>query len=131
MREKPRGGVVLDVLIAAGLEAAITARDLLEPLRDQVASNKFEDLLLLTTELVTNSVRHANLPPGSELSLRAMLTGEHVRVEVVDPGPGFDPTDLSLQPGGTSGWGLVLVDRIADRWGVSSRAPTSVWFELG
>jgi hypothetical protein len=29
-----------------------------------------------------------------------------------------------------NGWGLYLVDRLADRWGVTSDVGTTVWFEL-
>jgi anti-sigma regulatory factor (Ser/Thr protein kinase) len=56
-----------------------------------------------------------------------------VRIEVSDGGAGFVPPKRPAprldaeEPGG---WGLVLVDRLADRWGVARDEGTSVWFEL-
>jgi anti-sigma regulatory factor (Ser/Thr protein kinase) len=50
---------------------------------------------------------------------------------VTDPSTG--PTSFGARSDGDSsgGWGLFLVDQIADRWGVR-RTPTGtcVWFEL-
>jgi hypothetical protein len=57
-------------------------------------------------------------------------------VEVADAGQGFDhtsPTRPRAVAGSASasGWGLFLVDRIADRWGaVQMDGETRVWFEL-
>ena len=53
-----------------------------------------------------------------------------VRVEVADPGQGFEPAprdEAMTKPGG---WGLYLVDRIADRWGVIRNRMNRVWFEI-
>ena len=54
-----------------------------------------------------------------------------MRVEVKDGGPGFEPPPPPSSPSeSTSGWGLYLVARIADRWGVETGDDASVWFEL-
>jgi hypothetical protein len=55
-----------------------------------------------------------------------------VRVEVDDPGSGFEPRAPEPDPTKASGWGLYLVDELADRWGVGpgSRGGTRIWFEL-
>jgi anti-sigma regulatory factor (Ser/Thr protein kinase) len=95
-----------------------------------------ENAELLVSELVTNSVRHAGLPPdaGIEFSLRA--TPDVLMVEVADAGKGFedDSPGRSRPRAGTdraSGWGLFLVEHIADRWGaVQMDGETRVWFEL-
>jgi anti-sigma regulatory factor (Ser/Thr protein kinase) len=52
-------------------------------------------------------------------------------VEVTDRGKGFDP-ELVPPPrrSGIGGWGLYLVDRLADRWGVDGDRATRVWFEI-
>ncbi|HEV2951564.1 MAG TPA: ATP-binding protein, partial [Actinomycetota bacterium] len=52
-----------------------------------------------------------------------------LHVDVIDPGPGFDPRHLrpSRENGG---WGLWLLDRLATRWGVERNHVTKVWFEL-
>jgi anti-sigma regulatory factor (Ser/Thr protein kinase) len=87
-------------------------------------------LELLISELVTNAVRHGSERPTDVISLEVRASPTSLRARVSDSGPGFDrpeaPRKGSLSPGG---WGLVLVDSISDRWGVSRRPP-HVWFEL-
>ena len=54
-----------------------------------------------------------------------------VRVEVSDPGGGFD--DSAVPPPSIfqqSGWGLFLVGEVADDWGVTHDRATVVWFEI-
>ena len=112
------------------------ARHAVAGLRPYLEPQVAENAELLVSELVTNSVRHAGLPAdaGIEFSLRA--SAEVLMVEVADAGRGFGdeaPTRLSTKPGAarSSGWGLFLVDRIADRWGaVQMDGETRVWFEL-
>jgi anti-sigma regulatory factor (Ser/Thr protein kinase) len=53
-----------------------------------------------------------------------------VRVSVTDRGPGFVAVDRP-RGGEHSGWGLMMVDQLADRWGVELHEGTEVWFELG
>jgi hypothetical protein len=49
---------------------------------------------------------------------------------VKDPGGGFATPERPPHPGQPDGWGLLLVQRMADRWGVTSNATSEVWFEL-
>ena len=60
------------------------------------------------------------------------LDDEHVRVEVSDTGPGFDPDELP-RPGESKregGWGWSS-SSLASRWGVDSDGTgTMVWFEM-
>ena len=87
------------------------------------------DVELLTTEIVSNAVKHANLDPSQEIILRVVSDG-HVRVEVTDPGPPFEPDLRRIDPA-SSGWGLFLVDVIATSWGVEPEgAGKKVWFEV-
>lgn len=83
---------------------------------------------LLVSELVTNSIRHAG---GGSIALAVQIDETKARVEVVDAGAGFAPPPAP-SPGEQrpSGWGLYLVERFADRWGVSDGGPTRVWFEV-
>ncbi len=87
------------------------------------------DLRLIVSELVTNVVRHAALDPGQEMELRGELAKGRVRVEVSDPGTGFEP-EVTPSPDRGSGWGLYILDRLAHRWGVVRDEPNVVWFEL-
>jgi anti-sigma regulatory factor (Ser/Thr protein kinase) len=108
-----------------------TARARLESLRGTVKDDLFEDLRLLVSEVVTNSVRHAGLGPHDAVELHVTAEPDHVRAEILDAGPGFRPPQTGPVAGAGSGWGLYLVGRVADRWGVDrADGRTRVWFEL-
>jgi hypothetical protein len=50
-------------------------------------------------------------------------------VEVTDPGPGFGEVRApSIYR--DSGWGLYLVEQVANRWGVDRSRWNTVWFEI-
>jgi anti-sigma regulatory factor (Ser/Thr protein kinase) len=90
-----------------------------------------EDVLLLVTELVTNAVRHAGVGPDESLQVELRRWSRRVRVGVADPGDGRARVAPQPDLTDTGGWGLVLVDRIAARWGVESGpSRTYVWFEI-
>ena len=99
---------------------------------DDLAVSERADASLLVSEVVTNSVLHAGAGDDVQILLRARLDDETLRVEVTDPGPGFErrPPEPRLEDEDPGGWGLVLVDRLADRWGVERGAGTCVWFEM-
>lgn len=109
-------------------ESIPIARHTLDRLADALENPTLDNLRLLVSEVVTNSVRHST--SEGTVELRVTVNPYRVRVEVEDHGPGFDPTlaDDSLER--SSGWGLLLVDRLAARWGVVSSLTTTVWFEL-
>jgi anti-sigma regulatory factor (Ser/Thr protein kinase) len=88
------------------------------------------DAELLTSEVVSNAVRHAELDPSQEIVVRIVADG-YVRVEVVDQGPPFE-ADLRRLGSGSNGWGLFLVDSVATSWGVEREGSgKKVWFEVG
>ena len=89
------------------------------------------DVLLHLTELVTNAVRHSGLRPDESVHVKLHQWSRRVRVEVVDPGTAFTRVRPSAREDQTGGWGLLLVDRIAESWGVGrSASGTCVWFEI-
>jgi two-component sensor histidine kinase len=82
---------------------------------------------LLTSEIVTNAVRHADLGEDDRIIVAARLTPDYARVEVRDNGSGFDP-ELRHD---AAGYGLRLMDMLASRWGVDrDGGGTRVWFEV-
>jgi anti-sigma regulatory factor (Ser/Thr protein kinase) len=81
---------------------------------------------LLAAELLTNSIRHAELGPEDRILLRAWLARDYARVEVADGGAGFDPEVRHA----TRGHGLRLVDTLASEWGVERTGGCTVWFEV-
>jgi anti-sigma regulatory factor (Ser/Thr protein kinase) len=114
-----------------GSQAGIAARRAVVAGDSDLPGAVREDVLLLVTELVSNAVRHAGVGADGTLEVELRRWPQRVRVEVVDPGTDFrriPPRSSTDVPGG---WGLVLVDRIAARWGVG-RGPsrTCVWFEV-
>jgi hypothetical protein len=86
-----------------------------------------EDVAMLVSELVSNGVIHAK----TEMRLTVELAGEGVRVALADDSaamPRFAGADLQA----ISGRGLVIIDRLAERWGVE-RLPQGgkvVWVEI-
>src|SRR5690348_8262639 len=93
-----------------------------------LAADDRQTLQLLVSELVTNAIRHANCE--RPLEVRARWNSE-VRVEVVDHGDGFIPQPRAGELQDPGGFGLYLVGRLADRWGVETDDTTCVWFVLG
>jgi anti-sigma regulatory factor (Ser/Thr protein kinase) len=112
-----------------GAEAAGEGRHALDRLDGSIDQPQLEVLRLLVTELVTNSIRHAG--EQSWIALDVDIYSNAVRVSVTDRGSGFErpekPQPHRDRPGG---WGLCLVDRLSDRWGVARGERTSVWFEV-
>ena len=99
----------------------------LRTLRDWRLGGEVVDCaILLTSELVTNAVRHA----GTRVIVRLDTRDHRLRVEVVDaverrPQPRH--ADLLAE----GGRGLELVDALAADWGVDGGpGGKSVWFEL-
>lgn len=85
--------------------------------------------VLLVSELVTNSLRHATGPIGVSL-VRPVDGTAPLLVEVSDPLPD-PPRERSAEPDDESGRGLQLVACSARRWGTrQGRTGKTVWFEL-
>jgi anti-sigma regulatory factor (Ser/Thr protein kinase) len=119
--------MTVDLELEGTPDAAAEARHALENLSDRVPERRLRDVRLLVSELVTNAVRHAE---GEAVRLVVALTGGTLRVEVHDPGNGFEVRDAPTDPLRASGWGLVLVAELSDRWGVDHSPRTRVWFEM-
>ena len=118
----------ISLRLRGGPEAAARARRALSKLRADIDPPLMETLRLLVTELVSNSVRHAR---ADTVILKVLVGRTVVLTEVTDEGPGFDPADAGKPGTDDSGWGLFLVERLAQRWGVTQQADaTKVWFEL-
>jgi anti-sigma regulatory factor (Ser/Thr protein kinase) len=89
-----------------------------------------DDATLLTSELVTNAVRHAGHAEEEPIEVTVSVDERSLRVTVTDRGPGFDPDALDARSG-EGGWGLDLVRRLSSRWGVDRGGlGTDVWFEI-
>jgi len=110
-------------------EAPAQARAALEVFDQILAPDVLEDLQLVVSELVTNSVKFG---PRRPITLALAITGEGiVRGEVIDQGDGETAkVEMTVEPTVAGGWGLHLVDQVAVDWGVHEGS-THVWFEIG
>ncbi|MEU9386118.1 ATP-binding protein [Streptomyces sp. NPDC048279] len=102
-------------------------RELRKLLRHWGKPGRSEIAELLTSELVTNALVHTD----REAVLTAVVGPSQLRVEVRDF-VGRRPRVCAPDTGeGTHGRGMVLVDSLADAWGVQPHeVGKSVWFEL-
>ncbi|MGW5326563.1 ATP-binding protein [Streptomyces sp. NPDC004014] len=103
-------------------------RELRELLRHWGRPGRSEIAELLTSELVTNALVHTD----RDAVLTAVVSAGGLRVEVRDF-VASRPQQRTPDTGeDTNGRGLVLVDSLADSWGVLPHGlGKSVWFELG
>ncbi|MFD4115658.1 ATP-binding protein [Streptomyces niveus] len=84
---------------------------------------------ICVSELVANVINHVG--PGTPVTLAVSTDGAHLRIELRDPDARAMPTLLAPTSGAESGRGLMILDAVADRWGVISRADSKVvWCEL-
>ncbi|EKX63934.1 hypothetical protein STRIP9103_04948 [Streptomyces ipomoeae 91-03] len=96
----------------------------------QIAGEVADTAALLPSELTTNAVR-AKSTHGRNIGVRFELTGTGLRLEVSDSGDG-KPELRRAGDEDVSGRGLVLVDALADDWGVAPRVGVGkvVWVLL-
>jgi anti-anti-sigma factor len=88
---------------------------------------------LLTSELVTNAVIHSSPDAGGTVGLSITTYPDHVRIDVTDPGSGFEIDHLPPRPRDFGGHGLVVVEGLSSRWGTTRAGADGgfcVWFEL-
>ncbi len=118
--------------LTPSVEAVSEARLSLEELRSSVRAQMLETAQILVNELVTNSVRHTRLTPQDRITLKVTISSGMLRAEVCDPDLGFEATPREKPgPYQTSGWGLYIVEQLAERWGMERDTQKCVWFELG
>src|SRR3954469_25880000 len=113
--------------LAGGPYAVTAARLALADLESQLDTSVAFDVRLLVSELVTNSVQHAAVAAEESIVLEVAIGDERVRVTVRDEGPGFEPPASPPPEDADAGWGLFLVEQLADSWGVDGK---TVWFEI-
>jgi len=95
-----------------------------------VTADDVDTAVLLATELVSNAVLHAR----TSSVLDAAIQDGTLRVSVTDRSRELPKPATVTSPTAATGRGLLLVSRLADRWGYrasrSGRPLKSVWFEL-
>ncbi|MDF3141692.1 MULTISPECIES: ATP-binding protein [unclassified Streptomyces] len=115
---------------------ALARSQLRKYLRHWNAEDLTDPAVLLLSELVTNSVRHARVSPGREIETVFEVTEERLRVEVSDASNQV-PIMRHVDDSEEEGRGLSLVATVASRWGTDPRMVNgqyavgkTVWFEI-
>jgi len=119
----------VDVTVSAGPAAPASVRSAVARwLSGRVDDAVLHEAVLLASELVTNSTRHAITPSGAAIRVRGSLDERVVRIDVLDRGQ--HGAVAARDPGDDGGYGLLLVESLAADWGVRRGLGTEVWFEL-
>ena len=108
------------------------ARELLnQVIADQTGSERCQSALLALSEVVTNAVKHGAMDESDPINLVIERSEDLVAVQVTQPRPVPQLPSIMDMPEGwsTHGYGLGIIDAVADRWGVQLDPP-SVWFEV-
>src|SRR5215211_2960462 len=98
-------------------ESARRARDQLERFRGFLDEMSFGDLRLLVHELVVEALSAEADPRGKTIELQAEVRGDRIRVQMAQGEAAYRLPSRRPEPG-DPGFGLHLVRRLADRWGV-------------
>lgn len=127
----PGGSVSIEIRGGVGAPGR-ARRSVLSQLQGQIAPSTARDVALVVSELVSNSVLHADVNPGRTLTVGLTRLDDRLRINVIDPGSRLEPHVLPPDPERLGGWGLRVVEEVSDAWGVSRNgiAGTRVWCDI-
>ncbi len=113
----------------SGLPQAVgAARRALRDWERHFEPDLFYDLSLCISELVTNTVRRGEPAAAERIELAVWRSAGLIRAEIREPRPDVRvSTPATMVP---RDWGMFIVDRVADRWGVDRSEGTLVWCEI-
>jgi signal transduction histidine kinase len=115
----------LEFSVTSGPGAATNARAALLPFSEVLSAEAHSDLKLIISELVANSVVHG---PSGQIEVVVELRADgSISGTVADEGQGITGSETYVEPG--EGLGLLIVEALAERWGVE-RGRSQVWFQL-
>jgi len=109
-----------------GPSTALLARAIVADLVPESSPSFLRDAQLIVSELASNALRHGT---GRIRLHLALASDGRLSGEVVDGGKGFQLPSPQAAAGKRSGWGLRIVDELAERWGIATGS-TRVWFEM-
>jgi two-component sensor histidine kinase len=99
------------------------ARELVGSQSTGLSVTQLEDAGLMVSELVTNALVHG----AGVITIRITAGRDELMIEVADEGRGT--VAIVPAPGALGGWGLRVVDELADAWGAENGS-TRVWFSM-
>jgi anti-sigma regulatory factor (Ser/Thr protein kinase) len=112
----------VSVKVQPSVNAPGLSRSRLAPMK-QVLGARYDDVVLVVSELVSNSVRHGS---SQGIEVKVSARDGRIRVEVTDDGPGF-----AIDAPRGEGLGLTIVERLAERWGIQKGSQRfTVWAEM-
>jgi anti-sigma regulatory factor (Ser/Thr protein kinase) len=113
----------------SGLPQAVgAARRALRDWERHFEPDLFYDLSLCVSELVTNTVRRGEPAAADRIELAVWRSAGLIRAEIREPRPdALVSKPVTMVP---RDWGMFIVDRVADRWGVDRSEGTLVWCEI-
>jgi anti-sigma regulatory factor (Ser/Thr protein kinase) len=113
----------------SGLPQAVgAARRALRDWERHFEPDLFYDLSLCVSELVTNTVRRGDPPAADRIELAVWRSAGLTRAEIREPrADALVTKPATMTP---RDWGMFIVDRVADRWGVDRSEGTLVWCEI-
>jgi anti-sigma regulatory factor (Ser/Thr protein kinase) len=111
-------------------QSARRAREQLTVFKPLLDETSFGDLRLLVGELVVEALNASDHDASSTIKLRAERDGDRVRVALAEGGGAYRLPSRRPEPG-DPGFGLHLVQRLSDRWGMRrERTQATVWLEM-
>jgi len=119
--------------IRGGVDAPNRARrSVLSQLAGDVPQTTASDVALVVSELVTNSVLHANVGARLTLTVEVVVVDDRLRISVIDPGSRLEPPILPPDPERIGGIGLFFVNELSEAWGVArdGTGGTRVWCDI-
>jgi anti-sigma regulatory factor (Ser/Thr protein kinase) len=107
-------------------------RRLLDEFEASVPSHRLDDARLLLSEVMTDAIRRPGRGEDEQIAVRITGTSGELLVEFSDPAPGSSTSLVNGSRNPASGWGLLLLDRLSDSWGVRTEPETGwlVWFRM-
>jgi serine phosphatase RsbU (regulator of sigma subunit)/anti-sigma regulatory factor (Ser/Thr protein kinase) len=121
---------MLSVAQAEPERVAVARQQLRELLHDWASADQVDSAVLLLSEMLTNVLVHTDADALLLAEVHGELGVRRMRIEVTDTS---DDLPHKRRPGelASSGRGLMLIELLADIWGVDPRGEgKSIWFEL-
>jgi serine/threonine-protein kinase RsbW len=120
---------LISLEVPCDLHAPALARTALTQLHD--GSWSLDDARLVVSELVGNAVRHSGCAPDHPLRVTVSRRGARLLIAIDDPGLSRQAAaTVNDDPSEAGGWGIRIVDALAEAWGTERSDGYRVWAEL-
>ena len=120
-------------VVPAGPRAASIARAALDhEMASTALRRRIDDAKTVITEVVTNAVKYGIEHGQGDIRVVIDASDERLQVRVEQPLQADSVHPRRPQPSARAGgFGLLIVEALADAWGVDPGPPGRVWFRIG